>query len=327
MKKAMHKRPAANVTYTFKKILTGSDLSRRRLPFMAAETGVPGPVVWLTACSHGDEVGGIVIIQEIFRGIRKRKSLIKGSVFAFPLMNPIGFEAKSRHIPYSQEDLNRSFPGDPKGSVGERLADLVFTSIMETDPALVVDMHNDWIRSIPYALIDTHPGAAYETAYRKTENFALLSGLLSIRDTEMLPKTLSHALHHRHVPCLTLELGESYVVNEKNIAFGVQSVENIMVYLGMMMASGPGFRYPVPEICRQTVLDYGLRPFAATSGIIRFLVKAGDIVAAGQPIARIYNTFGKLQETMKAEKKSIVLGHTDSSVAFPGMPVMAFGVI
>ena len=42
--------------YSFKKIMTGSDLSRRRLPVMCATSGNPGPVVWLTACSHGDEV-------------------------------------------------------------------------------------------------------------------------------------------------------------------------------------------------------------------------------------------------------------------------------
>jgi hypothetical protein len=63
--------PETKIRYTFKKILTGSDLSRRRLPFMAAESSRPGPVVWLTACSHGDEVGDMVVIQEIFKLIRK----------------------------------------------------------------------------------------------------------------------------------------------------------------------------------------------------------------------------------------------------------------
>ena len=36
--------------------------------------------------------------------------------------------------------------------------------------------------------------------------------------------------------------------------------------------------------------------------------------------------FGKLQETVTAVSKSIVLGNADSSVVFPGMPMMAFGV-
>jgi predicted deacylase len=46
------------ISYSFQKILTGSDLSRRRLPLMSATSASPGPVVWLTACGHGDEVCG-----------------------------------------------------------------------------------------------------------------------------------------------------------------------------------------------------------------------------------------------------------------------------
>jgi predicted deacylase len=63
---------------------------------MAAESPCPGPVVWLTACVHGDEVGGIVVIQELFKTVRKQ--LLKGSIYAFPLMNPLGFETASRDI-------------------------------------------------------------------------------------------------------------------------------------------------------------------------------------------------------------------------------------
>ncbi|MDY6970251.1 MAG: hypothetical protein SVR08_16580 [Spirochaetota bacterium] len=47
---------------------------------------------------------------------------------------------------------------------------------------------------------------------------------------------------------------------------------------------------------------------------------------AGQPIARVYNSFGKLQESITALNNGIVLGHADSSVSFPGIPIMAFGL-
>ncbi len=41
------------IKYSFLKILTGSDLSRRRLPLMIVVSPKPGPVLWLTACVHG----------------------------------------------------------------------------------------------------------------------------------------------------------------------------------------------------------------------------------------------------------------------------------
>lgn len=68
------------------------------------------------------------------------------------------------------------------------------------------------------------------------------------------------------------------------------------------------------------------KPQSTTSGIIRFLVKPEDIVKKDQTLAKIYNTFGKLQKTLTALHDGIVLGHRDSCVAFPGMPVLAFGI-
>ena len=121
MKEINNRNSSQKVKYSFIKILTGSDLSRRRLPFMSIESRNTGPSVWLTACGHGDEVGGMVVIQEIFKILRK-KPLLKGSVYAFPLMNPIGFETASRNITLSKEDLNRSFPGNINGSLAERIA-------------------------------------------------------------------------------------------------------------------------------------------------------------------------------------------------------------
>jgi predicted deacylase len=94
-----------------------------------------GPVVWLTACIHGDEVTGIVTIQEVFKKIQKQH-LQRGAVYAFPLMNPIGFETGSRNITLSREDLNRSFPGNKNGSMAERIADKIFIPIQQTNPNL-----------------------------------------------------------------------------------------------------------------------------------------------------------------------------------------------
>jgi predicted deacylase len=314
------------VKYSFLKLLTGSDLSWRRLPMMSAVKS-PSPVLWLTACSHGDEVGGTVIIQEVFKHIRKQNALKKGTVCAFPLMNPIGFENQSRHISFSEEDLNRSFPGNPNGSLGERLADVIFSKILASRPSLVIDLHNDWRQSIPYVLIDPDPGPEYSKTYHLSESFAKKSGLPVIRDNEMLKDSLSHSLHMNNIPSLTLELGESNVVNEKNIAFGLRTLENIMSDMGMLNHQSEPFCYRIPDQFHGKILSYTLKPFSSKTGIIRFIASPGDLVAAGQSIAKIYNTFGKLQETLKAENDGIVLGHCDSSAAFPGMPVMAFGVL
>ena len=325
MKTNPDKGTPQKIRYSFMKILTGSDLSRRRLPFMAVESAHPGPVVWLTGCIHGDEVTGIVTVQEVFKAVRKRP-LLSGSVYAFPLMNPIGFETASRNITLSKEDLNRSFPGDKNGSVAERIADKIFSTIRETNPTLVVDLHNDWMKSIPYALVDRNPRASHRKAYELTKKAAAESGFPVVQETDEIPRSFSYSLLEHDIPALTIELGESYVVNEENVRYGVRSILSILAYLKMVERPEEDSAFPAAEATKGRILKFSSLPVSSASGIIRFLTQPGKRVKKGQPVAKIYNAFGKLQDTLFCRNDGIVLGHSDFSVAFPGAPVMAFGV-
>jgi len=325
MKAYPDKKNSQKIRYSFIKIMTGSDLSRRRLPFMSIESANPGPVVWLTGCIHGDEVTGIVTIQEVFKRLQKQP-LLKGSLYAFPLMNPMGFEAASRNITISREDLNRSFPGNKNGSLAERIADKIFTTIKQTKPSLVLDLHNDWIKSIPYTVIDPSPGETHKQAYEKAKAVAERSGFLIVLDTDEVRKSLSFSLLQHDISALTIELGESYVVNEINVGYGVKSILRILAYLEMVDKPWETFSFELPEMIKGKTLRFSTEPISSASGIIRFLPNAGDVVKKGQAVAKIYNTFGKLQDTVVCLSDGIVLGHSDSSVAFPGAPVMAFGV-
>lgn len=320
-----HRTAKVNNHYSFKKIMTGSDLSRRRLPQMCATSENPGPVVWLTACSHGNEVSGIVVIQEIFKSIRRR--LTRGSIQAFPLMNPLGFESGLRHITMSGEDLNRSFPGSPSGSLGERIAHDIFDTIIRTEPDLVVDFHNDWIESIPYVLIDHDPGKQHSRAYRKAIRVAKQAGMCMIVDVEELHASLSYNLLLRDIPAITFELGMPNIVSESYVTYGVEAIWNILADMDMIAPRDKPFRYPLPPgYAHNKLLRYSDKPYGAKTGIIRFLAAPGDVVKTGQPLAKIVNAFGRRQETMTAVEDGIVLGHSDSSVAFPGVPIMAFGI-
>ena len=318
--------PGVKIHYSFLKILTGSDLSRKRLPCMSAVSDKKGPVVWLTACIHGDEIAGVVIIQEIFRKIRRR--LLCGELHAFPIMNPTGFETGSRNITVSSEDLNRSFPGDPEGSPGKRIAGIIFNTIMDTSPDLVLDLHNDWNKSIPYVLLDRNLESFPAGVHAMSRNLAVATGFLIVEDTDIMTGTLSCNLLMKGVPSLTFELGEPNRINEKNVAAGVGALWNILAHMGMVAGVNDTVIYDLPPVySRGMVLRYSERPYSSKSGIIRFISEPGDVVKKGQPFARIVNAFGKNLQTVHALDDAIVLGHTDSSVVFPGMPITAFGML
>jgi len=320
----------SKIRYSFLRIFRGSDLSRRRLPYMAVTAEKPGPVVWLTACAHGDEVGGMVVVQEVFRAVASAP-LLCGEMHAFPLMNPFGFEMGARHVAISQEDLNRAFPGRDDGALAERIAEKIFSTIVATVPRLVIDLHNDWTRSIPYVVLDAYfedaaGGAAGEATRRNFDAslaFARRLSLPVVIETETSHRSLSGSLLRAGVPAVTLELGESNIVNERMVDQGVKSVLNVLRSLEMLGDVSPGPPANLPS----APLRYSHTPFASSSGILRFLVRPGDVVRPRQAVAKVFNVFGRLQETLHADAHAVVLGHSDSAVAYPGAEVLAFGVM
>lgn len=309
--------------YSFIRVVTGTDLSKRRLPLMEADSGAPGPKLWLTGCLHGDEIGGTVIIQEVFQ--RLKGNLIAGKISALPILNPFGFEQVSRDLPFSSEDLNRLFPGDERGSLGQRLTHTIYQRIAADRPALVLDLHNDWRRSVPYALLDFefehHPDKALTG--RLLELAAALDFPVII-DTEKITGTLSGTLLKSGIAAITLELGEAMTINEANITLGVKAIWKLLVHLGMVRRDTntdvPASQKPV------RLLYYSQRPLSSTSGILRLAVREGSQVKKGQILGRIYNAFGRVQETLRAERDGMVLGCTDHSLSMPGFPVAAFGI-
>jgi predicted deacylase len=125
---------------------------------------------------------------------------------------------------------------------------------------------------------------------------------------------------------MVLELGESLIINEKNILIGMNAIWNVFMKLGMVPVTDAFFQYPLMARFRERTLKYSCQPLSSTSGIIRFIKKPGDIITKGQKIAHVYNAFGKQIETISALADGIVIGHTDNALAFPGSPVMAFGI-
>lgn len=313
-------------------ILRGADLTTRSVALVEAWSEAPGPTVWLTAGLHGDEVGGCVVVHEIFDRV-SRRGLLAGRLAAFPLLNPFGFEATSRHIPATGEDLNRSFPGDPDGTIGQRIAHLVHARILADVPALVLDLHNDWIRSIPYALIDPRPASeAGRHAHAAARRAGFAMGLPVVDEQEegmsraALRATLSGSLLERGVPAVTLELGAAGIVVERNVRIGVAAVWRALAELGLVEpddealgASGDA----IPSDYHGRLLQYSHHPLPRRSGIARFHVEPGRVVRAGMRLATISDVFGRRLERVEAETDALVLGHADSSLSMPGVALFA----
>lgn len=314
------------IKHSFLHILTGVDLADRRLPVMIADSEIPGPTVWITACMHGEEVGGIALVHDTFLYL-KNKGMICGKVCAFPLLNPWGFESMTRNVYPTHEDLNRSFPGSAKGSLAQRIAKKVLYSIVKSKPELVIDLHHDWVQSVPYALLD-HPNPDYKhNSWEVTKDNLKHCDMLQIMDSVPIKGSLTHTLLLQGIPAITLELGESYRINENQIRTGLNTVLKILHHYGIVESSNEDQQVEIHESCKNKLLEYIWGPVANNAGIIRYLVVPGQVVNKDQAIAEIFNSVGNKLSILYAPAHAVVLGYRDYAMVVPGMQVIAFGKI
>jgi uncharacterized protein len=299
-----------------------TDIIQRRIPVLTLDSKVPGPTIWLSGCIHGDEPGGAVIIHEVFKTVREA-GLTGGVIHALPLINSMGFENRSRYINPDREDLNRCFPGDLKGTMGERIARRLFDMIAKTEPDLVVDLHNDWIQSVPYVLLDPRELFRRKALRRRAIELATATGLLIVQDPVLsteVSRTLSGALVAAGICSFTLEAGGAGGIVEASIDAGKQAMLGVLARLGMLTDD---LAATIPRPSRRGVLDYTSRPHCTVSGIVRFSVMPGDEIEADQKVAKIYSAFGSLEETLRARKPGVVIGVADHARAVPGTEVIA----
>lgn len=74
---------------------------------------------------------------------------------------------------------------------------------------------------------------------------------------------------------------------------------------------------PVRERYRGRILRYGHRPLPFPSDIVRFGVGPGEVVTNGSRLASLEDVF----EGLRATGDAVVLGHADSSLAVPAVPL------
>ncbi|MGH8471076.1 MAG: succinylglutamate desuccinylase/aspartoacylase family protein, partial [Gammaproteobacteria bacterium] len=108
------------------------------IPVQVLHGRQPGPRLFVCAAIHGDEINGVEIIRRVLgvKGIGR----LTGTLLAVPVVNVYGFINQSRYLP-DRRDLNRSFPGNRKGSLAAQLANCFLEHVIDK-AMLGIDIHS-----------------------------------------------------------------------------------------------------------------------------------------------------------------------------------------
>jgi predicted deacylase len=263
-----------------------------------------GPVLFVSAAIHGDEINGVEIIRRLLNTRQIKK--LKGALIAVPVVNVYGFITQSRYLP-DRRDLNRSFPGSETGSMAARLA-YTFMQEVVSQCTHGIDLHTGAIgrENLPQIrakVIDAPETAAMACAF----------GAPVILNAELRDGSLREAVDELGIPVLLYEAGEALRFNEVAIRAGVIGVTRVMRHLGMLAKnkSQKALAKPLVALKSQWVR-------APQSGVLRMVVPLGAQVIKDAIIGRVADPFGEQEQEIRAPVSGIVIGKTNLPLVYEG---------
>lgn len=263
------------------------------LPVEVIHSRKPGPVLLVCAAIHGDEINGIEICRRIV-GKRLLRRL-SGTLLIVPIVNMFGFIQQSRYLP-DRRDLNRCFPGSPRGPLGNRLANLIHTELL-SHCTHVIDLHTGAIHRKNLSQIrgDLDDPAALGMA----EAF----GAPIFMDAKVRDGSLRAAAAELGIPVILYEAGEALRFDEPAIKAGVRGIMSVMRHLGMLPARTD--QTPRKLVPVKASRSYWLR--AERDGIVISKIKLGQRVKEGQILAYLASPFGGPEKPLKSRSDGIVI--------------------
>ncbi|MDX1497699.1 MAG: M14 family metallopeptidase [Salinisphaeraceae bacterium] len=255
-----------------------------------------GPIMFISAALHGDELNGVEIIRRVL-GLKHVKSL-RGCLIAVPIVNVQAFLIQSRYLP-DRRDLNRSFPGSETGSLAARMANVFLKQIVgQADYG--IDLHTGAIHR------PNLPQIRADMSHAKTRELAEAFAAPVIMNAPVRPGSLREYTSKNQIPVLLYESGEALRFDEYCVRTGVRGVVNVMRSIGMLPPSKRQRKWAEPVFAQSS---FWLR--APASGILRSLVNLGEWVKAEQTIAMIADPYGQTETPVVASEAGLVIGRTN----------------
>lgn len=275
-----------------------------RIPLHIRRAAEDGPVVFLTAALHGDEINGTGAIRQLLSD--PEFVLLRGSVICVPVLNLLSFERHSRYLP-DRRDLNRSFPGLENGTQASRLAHKVFQEIvLRSDYG--IDLHTAAVRRTNY------PTVRADLTDPEVTRIAKAFGCELMLNGSGPKGALRREACQAGCPTIVMEGGEVWKVEPAIVKSALRGIKNVLRELKMLEGDVEKPNY-------QVAVDKTKWVRADRGGFLQFHIQAGDIVDKGQILATNTDLLGHDLGTLEAPFNGVVIGMTTLPSVSPGEPV------
>jgi N-alpha-acetyl-L-2,4-diaminobutyrate deacetylase len=250
------------------------------IPIIVVKNG-SGPTVLLTGGVHGDEYEGPIAVSRLAHALKPEQ--VQGRVIMMPAVNIPAVMNDTRLSPVDNRDINRCFPGDPRGSFSEMLAHFIDSVILPMvdvsvdlhtcghsgDSAPSTNMHyvgDAAIRERTMALARAF-GAPFNVVFSGVDEGA----------------TLTSAVERRGIVSIGTELGGWGRVSVEGVRIAERGVRNVLKQLGVIEGKPDTVqRDGSPATRHMMVKNAECYAFAPRGGLFEPRQLVGERIEAGQ---------------------------------------------
>ena len=272
------------------------------IPVTVAHGASDGPVLALIAGTHGYEYPGITALQRVRKSLDPRE--VSGTIIIVHIANLPSFLGRTIYrSPVDGKNLNRMYPGDPDGSVSQRIAHLLTSEVMDRADYLI-DLHagdgNEALRPFVYM-----PVTGETELDEASKGLAMAFGLDHIViDEAPLPSRedsvyTDQAALVRGIPAITTETGQMGLNDDYWVDMATDGIFNVLRHLEMI----PGDEKVNEGVTWLT--DYEVIKSPHT-GIFQAEVRDGYHIAKGGKLGVVLDFFGDEIEEIRAPFAGVV---------------------
>jgi predicted deacylase len=254
-----------------------------RVPIAVIANG-RGPTVILEGGNHGDEYEGPIVIGELTRELNPAE--IQGRLILMPANNVHAVMGSRRTSPVDGLNYNRTFPGDPYGTITQQISAYVTDRILPMGDAFL-DLHSGGssLDITPSAIIEptNDPAlAARNAAAARAFDAPSMVVVANLGD----PRTATATACRAGLTTLGTELGGGGRVSIEALRICRRGVRNVLAHLEVIDRKHQSVENrdtPTFELKGTSAYVY-----ASAEGIFEPFHLLGTRVSAGQPAGQIH---------------------------------------
>ncbi|WP_435118572.1 succinylglutamate desuccinylase/aspartoacylase family protein [Halolamina sp. C58] len=267
-----------------------------------------GPTLYVQAAQHGREINGSEVLRRLHGELLARADEFSGTLIAVPVADPITFDRVSYTAPEALDsvnaNMNRCWPGDPEGSLHERMAATLWEYAGDADA--IVDLHTGGKEMLSHTVYLKGDGECRALAEAFGHDLLLAEAAGEDADAEWQDRNFGGKLRvaatQEGIPTITPELAHNTELVEDAIDAGVAGMLDTLRHLDML----PGEAAPTNATIARNHLG---RVKADDSGLFHVDgdVELGDYVEPGDHVGAVHDpTSYEVRQEVSVDREGIV---------------------